>query len=404
MRPGDNPSAARIPYSRRLDWQVAPNALISLRRELAASRHSVLDLCETNPTACGLGDWSEAIATALCLPESARYQPAAEGLPSAREAVADFYADLGAAVDPEQILLTASTSESYSFLFQMLCDPGDEVLIPAPSYPLFEHLAGLAAVRLRPYRLHYLGEWLVDFRSLEEALTPRTRALVAVNPNNPTGSYLSGFEAERLLEICASRGMALIADEVFWEYAIPPAADRAWFAASESTALSFSLGGLSKSAGMPQMKVGWMVARGPETLREEALERLRWIVDTYLSVSAPVQHALPRLLEIGKEIREAASARISENAAAFLKLGAQAPHLSPLPAEGGWSAVLRLPSLRTDHAWCEALLRRQSLWVQPGYFYDFDAEAHVVLSLLTTPEIFGRGLERIAEETRGACA
>jgi len=404
-----NPRPAPIPYSRRMEWHTAPNPLSTLRQQLVAQGREILDLTGSNPTTCGLGDWSEAIADALRRPEIARYQPLAEGLPTARQAVSDFYASLGTSVDPEHLLLTASTSESYSFLFQMLCDPGDEVLIPAPSYPLFEHLAALSAVRLQPYRLRYEGEWLLDTQSLEAAITPRTRAIIVVNPNNPTASYLREFEARHLLALCAQRGLALVADEVFWEHTIPPIpSDRAWFAAASASAaqhqaLCFSLGGLSKSAGMPQMKVGWIVVNGSAEQRETALERLRWIADTYLSVSAPVQYALRDLLEIGSRIRNVMAARIAENARAFRECAIDAPCLTPLRVEGGWSAVLRLPALHTDQEWCELFLTRQHLWVQPGYFYDFHSEAHVVLSLLTETNSFLTGLRRISAEVGGAC-
>lgn len=400
-------------YSSRLVWNTTANPLEALKASLRSEGAGILDLTPTNPTACDLGDWSQPIAAALARPEASLYHPTSEGLLGAREAVCTFYADMGARVSPDDLLLTASTSESYSFLFQMLCDPGDEVLVPAPSYPLFEHLAGLTGVRLQEYRLHYQMEWLVDLRSAIDACSARTRAVIVVNPNNPTGSYLRDFELQGLLDLCAEKGLALIADEVFWEHTIASSAessgevkpvqpDRPWVANSSPDVLCFSLGGLSKSAGMPQMKVGWIVVRGPEQIRRTAVDRLRWIADTYLSVSAPVQYALSNLLLIGAEIREAILRRIRGNAVRLRRL-AGSGWLAPLPVEGGWSAVVRLPTLQTDHQWCEALLRHQQVWVQPGYFYDFGREAHVVLSLLTPPDLFSTGLDRLEAEVLHSC-
>ncbi len=371
--------------------------MYAVKREQEASGAALLDLAVTNPTACGLGEWGEAIAVALSKPGSAQYRPFPQGSPEARAAVAGYYARLGAHVDPEDLLLTASTSESYSLLFQLLCDAGDEVLVPTPSYPLFEHLAGLATVTARTYALRYAGEWQVDFQSLEESLGNRSRALVVVNPNNPTGQYLRQAEAIRLMELCAQRGLALIADEVFWEYALGDANERAWLAGiTDSPALCVSLGGLSKSAGMPQMKVGWMVLRGPGEERARALSRLLWIADTYLSVSAPVQEALADLLTIGLDVQERIQQRLRENLRMVREWSKTVSLLSLLPAEGGWSVILRLPAHLNEEQWCERLLRDAGVWLQPGYFYDLQGGPFVVLSLLTPPEVLADALTRIA--------
>ncbi|MCW5965466.1 MAG: pyridoxal phosphate-dependent aminotransferase [Bryobacterales bacterium] len=393
-------------YSTRLPWDLPENPLFVIRQERTAQGREVLDLTGSNPTSCGLGDWNEAIAKALAQPGSAHYHPVPQGSAEARAAVAAYYSSLGWNADPEDLLLTASTSESYSMLFQLFCDPGDEVLVPRPSYPLFQHLGGLAGVGLQPYLLQFAGEWQVDFPSLEAAVGDRTRALVVVNPNNPTGSYLRPPEAQRLLELCAERGMALIADEVFWEYSLRDhqhlttpgitSPERAWFAAAESPALCVSMGGLSKSAGMPQMKLGWMLVRGPEQEKVRVMARLRWIADTYLSVSAPVQEALPALLGIGAEIRASIQQRVRLNLGAIATWQRNTPSVSLLPAEGGWSAVLRLPSVVDDEQWCERFLREVGVWVQPGYYYDLAGGAYVVLSLLSPPGALVEGLARIA--------
>ncbi len=399
MHPATPPRFHPPRYSTRLQWESPENPLALLRRQLQAEGREVLDLTLTNPTACGLGDWGNAIAEALALPASARYRPLPQGLPAARQAVADYYASLGAIVHPQHLLLSSSTSESYSLLFQLLCDPGDEVLAPTPSYPLFDHLAGLAAVRLRTYGLRYAGEWMLDFSSLQSALTPRTRALLVVNPNNPTGSYLRPAEMTLLLEFCATHGLVLIADEVFWEYPLTPAVERAWLAAvHDSPALLFSLGGLSKSAGMPQMKVGWMLARGPEAERQRAIDRLCWIADTYLSVSTPVQEGLPGLLQVGTSIREAIQERLRTNFAILKRWAGRQPRISVLPADGGWSVILRLPAVTDDQQWCQWLLVGAGVWVQPGYFYDLPGGPHAVVSLLTAPDILDAALDRISRE------
>lgn len=399
------PSELRL--SNRLPWHSKVNPLTKLRQQLQADGHPMLDLTASNPTACGLGDWSAAIGAALAQPGSACYHPSPSGSLLAREAVAASYVKCGSSVSADDFVLTASTSESYSFLFQLLCNSGDEVLTPVPSYPLFGDLAGLAGVRLRHYPLCYTGEWMLDVGSVEQALSDRTKAIIVVNPNNPTGSYIRDFEGTRLLELCAERGIALIADEVFWEYSLSgePRIGNTWFAAAvDSPALCISLGGLSKSAGLPQMKLGWMLLRGPSELRKRVMEGLHWIGDTYLSVSAPVQEALPRLLEIGAEIQHAIKNRIAANERILREWSGCATMLSALPVEGGWSSVLRLPALRTDHDWCEILLREQRLWVQPGYFYEIEAEAHTVISLLTPPEHLAEGLRRIARAAETVAA
>lgn len=399
-------------YSTRLPWDSAENPLFVLRNELVAQGRPVLDLTGSNPTSCGLGDWSAAIALALAQPRSAHYRPIPQGSPSARAAVAAYYASLGAAVDPGDLMLTASTSESYSMLFQLFCNPGDEVLVPRPSYPLFQHLSGLAGIGLQSYSLQFVGEWLVDFPSLLAGIGDRTRAIVVVNPNNPTGSYLRPAEAQRLLELCAERGLALIADEVFWEYFLredpqqiaekSTEPERAWFAALDSPALCLSLGGLSKSAGMPQMKLGWMVVRGPDPERARAMARLQWIADTYLSVSAPVQEALPALLEIGAEIRGAILGRLKLNLGTVDSWRQGLPAISLLPANGGWSAILRMPAVVDDEHWCERFLREAGVWVQPGYYYDLTGGTYVVLSLLTPPGVLAKGLRHITAIVRDA--
>ncbi|MCZ2155034.1 MAG: pyridoxal phosphate-dependent aminotransferase [Bryobacterales bacterium] len=385
----------------RVRWPGAPNEWSRLTAARRAQSLPILDLTVSNPSRAALGDAELALHLAFAQAPSFDYNPHAQGTPAAREAIAAWYANRPGnapctVLSPERLLLTASSSESYSFLFQTLCAPGDEILAPLPSYPLFEYLAGLNAVKLRTYRLRYHAEWSIDFQSIEHALTPRTKALVVVNPNNPTGSYISESEARHLLEFCAAHRLALIADEVFEEYALtPPHPRRASFSQPQEQALSVSLGGLSKSAGLPQMKLGWIIFNGPENAVENLRTRLLLVADTYLSVSTPVQAALPSLLDAGRTIGGLIRERVQANLHCLRTLAGSAPHLTLLPVEGGWNAVVRLPGFLTDAEWCGGLIEREGVLVQPGYLYDFEQDAMLVLSLLTPPEVFSEGVKRL---------
>lgn len=382
-------------FSSRLSWDFRPNRLAILLQSKRRAGAKILDLTQSNPTHAGLSYPAEEILGALGDPRSLSYDPSPAGLIEAREAAAGYYASRGQAVEPERILLTASTSEAYAYLFKLLADPGDEVLVPRPSYPLFDFLAALESLRLAPYPLVYDGAWSVDLGGVERACTSRTRAIIVVNPNNPTGSFLKKHERERLVSICAERGLAIICDEVFSDYAFAPDPEREETLAGVTEVLTFCLSGLSKVAGLPQMKLGWIVTGGPEPARAKAIERLELIGDTYLSAGTPVQRALPRLLEAGLAVRGQIARRVRENLE-FLR-GAIGPS-SPcrlLNAEGGWYAILRVPRTRGEEEWCLELLEKDGVLVQPGFFYDFDAEAYLVLSLLTSPEEFREGACRL---------
>ncbi|HVT08238.1 MAG TPA: pyridoxal phosphate-dependent aminotransferase [Polyangia bacterium] len=356
-------------------------------------------MTESNPTRVGLPYPTAAVVEALARGAAAPYQPAPLGLPEARQAVADDYARTGVAVGAGQLVLTASSSESYSFLFKLCCDPGDAVLVPEPSYPLFEYLARLEGVTTLGYRLAFDGEWHVDFASLEEAASrgPRPRAVVVVNPNNPTGSYLKRRELERLAAFCRARELALVSDEVFAPYPFRPAADRVMCAAAAPEATSapavFSLGGLSKACGLPHLKLGWIAVGGGDA--DRALAALELIADTYLSVSSPVQRALPQLLVTGAEIRRVIAARVAQNLAALRAALPERSACSPLDAEGGWSAILRVPAHPTDGDWAVSLARETSVLVHPGYFFDMRGGTFVVVSLLPAPEAFATGIARV---------
>jgi alanine-synthesizing transaminase len=370
-------------FSSRLNWSQRQNRLSALLDEKRRNGTQVLDLTESNPTRAGLAYPQAEILAALADPTALRYHPSPRGLDSAREAVAGYYRDRGTQIDSEQILLTASTSEAYAYLFKLLTNPGDEILAPRPSYPLFEFLAGLESVNIRQYPLRYDGVWHVDFDALEKAITPRTRGIVVVNLNNPTGSFLKRAELDRLDSLAAERRLAILSDEVFRDYGFGEDAERVSTLAGERQALTFSMSGLSKIAGLPQMKLGWVALSGPD--REQAMDALELIADTYLSVSTTVQAALPRLLGLSDGILEQIRRRTASNLARLRE------------AIHGSSAALQVPRVRTEEEWTLKLLGESDVLVQPGFFFDFETEAFLVLSLLPEPGTFAEGASRILQ-------
>lgn len=382
-------------FSSRLDWEAKPNRLAVLLARKRAAGEPILDLTESNPTRVGIAYDGEVIRQALAGEGVLGYEPHPAGLDEARQAVAAYYAERGFRVEPRDILLTAGTSEAYAFLFKLLADPGDVILTPRPSYPLFEFLARLEAVQLGQYRLDYDHGWWLDLDSVRSAVTASTCALVVVNPNNPTGSFLKRAEQQALAELCAERGLALIADEVFFDYAFQDDASRAPSSVTVDQTLCFTLNGLSKAAGLPQMKLGWIAVSGPLELKERARERLELIADTYLTVATPIQQAAPVLLGGARRFQERLRARLEGNLTALRKVLARQEIARLLSVEGGWYAILRLPRMRSEEEWALEFLERDSVLVQPGYFYDFEEEAFVVLSLLPPEELFREGVERI---------
>jgi alanine-synthesizing transaminase len=396
--------------SARLDWNAAENSLAAVART-AAARGPLLDLTETNPTRVGLAYPHLAIAAALARAPFATYEPAPLGLPGARAAVAGDYVRAGVAVAPDRVVLTASSSESYSFLFKLCCDPGDVVLVPEPSYPLFEYLARLEGVVPLGYRLAFDGVWHVDFASVTDALAAarrptadrrprRPRAIVVVNPNNPTGSFLKREELARLAAIAASEDLALVSDEVFAPYPLGADPTRVVTAAVDAAAADapavFSLGGLSKASGLPQLKLGWIVAGGREAA--SAIAALELVADTYLSVATPVQAALADLLALGAEVRAAIAARVAANRAWLVTALPPGSGATLLPAEGGWTAILRLPANRSDEDWAAALASERGVLVQPGYFFDLRGGTFLVISLLPAPEVFATAIGRLVAQ------
>jgi alanine-synthesizing transaminase len=388
----------RPPFSSRLHWDLRPNRLAQALDAKHRAGAKVLDVTESNPTRAGLAYPSDEILGAFADARSLVYEPKPAGLQAAREAVAGHYGARGQAVEPSRILLTSSSSESYAWLFKLLADPGDEVLVPRPSYPLFEFLAQMESVRVTHYPLVYHDGWSIDTEALATAISGRTRAIVLVNPNNPTGSFVKRCELDVLVPLCAEQGIALVSDEVFADYAFGLDAERVPSLAQVDEALAFCLSGLSKIAGLPQMKLGWITIGGPAVLRAQATERLELIADTYLSVGTPVQHALPKLLAAGENVREQIAHRVRENLQ-YLRttIGNHSP-AQILRVEGGWYATLRIPRTKSEEEWCLDLLEHQDVLVQPGFFYDFESEAYLVLSLLTEGQTFQEGVQRIVRE------
>jgi alanine-synthesizing transaminase len=395
-------------FSRRLAWTSPENALATLARDRGA-RGEVIDLTESNPTAVGLPYPLESLRAALGRAGAEAYRPTPFGLNPARAAVARSYADQGVGVQADRIVLTASSSESYAFLFKLLADPGEAVLVPEPSYPLFEYLARLEGVVPLPYRLAFDGVWHIDFGSVERALrrdhpgAPRPRALVIVNPNNPTGSYVKRNELARLTEIAAGHDLALISDEVFAPYSFAADPERVETVAAEPSLAgavpSFSLGGLSKACGLPQLKCGWIVVGGRDP--EASLAALELVADTFLSVGTPVQAALPELLAVGKDVRAAIAGRVVGNRGALQAALGPGSATTLLSAEGGWSAILRVPATRTDEAWAAALLDEAAVLVHPGYFFDLSGGTFLVVSLLPSGERFAEGVRRLLNLVEG---
>jgi aspartate/methionine/tyrosine aminotransferase len=386
-------------FSRRTAWKLTPNRFTEAQRELAVADREVLDLTTSNPTRAGLRYDEELILKSLANPKSLDYDPQPKGLRSAREAVAAYYREQHEEpdIDPNSLVLTTSTSEGYSYVFRLLCNPGDEVLVPKPSYPLFEFLADLQDVNLVPYPLIYDHGWQIDFPSIHKAMTDQTRAIVVVHPNNPTGSYVSDTERSALNKVCREHNLWLIVDEVFLDYA-HDGLPRPTFAANQD-ALTFTLSGLSKISGLPQMKLAWIATSGPKDTAQvnTVLARLEVIADTYLSMSAPIQLAAPMLLEQRKHIQPQLLDRLRTNLKELDRQLAIQKNCRRLNVEGGWYAVLRVPVTQSDEELAINILRKLSVLVHPGHFYDFPDDGYLIVSLITPKEDFGQGMGRILE-------
>jgi len=388
-------------FSDRTNWKLTRNRFTKTWDEVRAAGREVLDLTISNPTRAGFDYDEAAILGALSSPRAMDYDPQPKGLLEAREAVSGYYGEQQATTElnPEQLILTTSTSEAYSYVFRLLCNPGDEVLIPKPSYPLFEFLGDLQDVKLVPYPLIYDHGWQIDFPSMPKAVSRLTRAVVVVNPNNPTGSYLKPEERDTLNRFCAEHDLALVGDEVFLDYA-HDGRSRSSLALNREV-LTFTLSGLSKVAALPQMKVAWMVASGPKAQWKDAVARLEVIADTYLSMNGPIQWAVPTLLQQRKSIQKQLLDRVLANLGELDRQLAARKSCQRMDVEGGWYAVLRVPVTGSDEDLAIELLRSQSVVVHPGHFYDFPGEGHLVLSLIGPQGELAEGIRRVLEIVDG---
>ncbi|MGB6483847.1 MAG: pyridoxal phosphate-dependent aminotransferase [Candidatus Acidiferrales bacterium] len=376
-------------FAERTNWNFATNRLSATLSAHKAAGKFLLDLTISNPTECGFTYEEREIRQALANTAALRYEPDPRGIRSARSAVAGYYAGRGAQIGLDDIFLTTSTSEAYSFALRVMCNPGDEILIPAPSYPLFDFLADIHDVQLVRYPLLYDHGWQIDFHALEKAIGARTRAVTVVHPNNPTGHFTPRTEAKRLIEICAAHQMALIADEVFLDFALVSETSESF--AANADALTFTTSGLSKISGLPQMKAAWLIANGPPEAKARALARLEVIADTYLSLNAPIQLAMPVFMEQRHGFQRQLMDRVRKNLAELDRQLAAQHACCRLEVEGGWYAVVRLPAICDDEEFAIYLLKAKNVYVHPGHFYDFSGTGYLVLSLITPEKQFADG-------------
>jgi len=390
-------------FSRRTRWDLSLNRIAAALAAYRETGRQVIDLTESNPTRCGLDLPADAILAAVRHGATLGYAPDPMGDPAARACLAADYAARGHPVAADRLLLTASTSEGYAFLFRLLADPGDTVLAPSPSYPLFEYLARINDVSLGHYPLAAGLDFAIDLEALSRRIDDRTRAILVVNPGNPTGTYLKRAEADALLALCRDRGIAVICDEVFSDFPFKADPDRVPSLAGRTEVLIFVLNGLSKMLALPQMKLGWIAVGGPPGAAREATGRLEMIADTFLSVNTPVQRALPALLALRGAIQDAIRDRLAANRRSLARGVADHPSCRLLDTEGGWSAVLRIPGTRSEEEWALRLIEADGVLAHPGYFFNFAGEGFLVVSLLPPEETFaeaaGRLLARIEAET-----
>ena len=385
-------------FSRRTSWHRQPNRLAELLESHRRNGKSVIDLTVSNPTEAGFEYPEKEILAALTNPESLQYRPDSRGLLSAREAISSYYRSRNITADPTDVFLTACTSEAYSLIFKLLCNAGDTVLVPRPSYPLFDYLAQIDDVSLQHYRLDYDHGWHVDIDSIRKNITATSRAIVLIHPHNPAGMFIKMDEFQKIEEIARQRDVALIVDEVFVEFRFDEDSDRSVPTTRSGNALTFTLNGISKMLGLPQMKLGWIVLSGERRATREAGERLEILCDTFLSVNTPAQLSLPRLLEICTPVQESIRQHVRSNYRLLEELTLSTP-CSILSAEGGWSGVIRLPKTRTDEEWGLEFLQEIGVLVQPGYFFDFEEDGLVVVSLLVKEDIFRDGITRLARHS-----
>jgi alanine-synthesizing transaminase len=384
-------------FSDRSNWDLSPNSLSVLLQNKTSRGDVIFDLTVSNPTQIGLDYDSQEILAAISQPQSMAYEPDPRGLVQAREAIATYYRSQGERVDSDAVFLTASTSEAYSILFKLLGNPGEEILIPRPGYPLLSYLVCFEGVQAVSYPLRYDDRkgWSIDMDVLQALINPKTKAIVLVNPNNPTGSYVSRQELAELDNVCRKYDLALIVDEVFSDFKTTERPDRIRTAVNHSNSLAFVLNGLSKMVGLPQMKLGWIVVNGDPDLSRHALPRLEMMLDFYLSTSTPVQHAIKKLLHQREVIQGQMFSRIASNSRFLEEEAAGISNIRSLIREGGWYAVLEVSDAVSDEDRVMQLLDQDNTLVHPGYFYEFHREGFLVVSLLTPVDIFRDGIARL---------
>jgi aspartate/methionine/tyrosine aminotransferase len=385
-------------FASRTNWNLTANRLSQSLARIRASGEKLLDLTASNPTECGFRYDGNTILKAFINPAALKYHPHPRGLTAARKAVREYY--VGGRISPGDLFLTSSTSEAYTFVLRLLCEPGDELLVPAPSYPLFEFLADIQDVKLVSYPLIYDHGWQIDLHALEQAVSARTRGIVVVNPNNPTGNFVGQEEVAELNRICSARELAIVSDEVFLDFNL--SSEKPVTFVSNSGALTFTLSGLSKISGLPQMKLAWLVVSGPESLKREAAARLEVIADTYLSVSTPVQLAAPALLGQRDNFQRQLLSRIKQNLVQLDAQIAEQNQCSRLAVDGGWYAIVRVPAIKSDEDLAIELLEQRNVHVHPGHFYNFSGEGYLVVSLITPEQDFAEGISELLEAVAAA--
>jgi alanine-synthesizing transaminase len=383
------------PFAKRTAWNLVSNDLSSILKEMKKQGAPLIDLTESNPTRCHF-DYPPDVLAAFQTPANLAYHPDSKGMMKTREAIARYYRQKGENISAEQIVLTSSTSEGYSFIFRLMCNPGEKILFPKPSYPLFQFLVELNDLNIDFYPLTYQQTWDIHIDRLASVLTDDTRGIVLVNPNNPTGSFIKKNELQFLNNLCREKNLFLLSDEVFSDFSFVQKSD-AVSCVGNKDILTFTLGGLSKTLAMPQMKLSWIIVNGPQTIVPETLARLEVIADTYLSVNTPVQNALPLWFEKREVLQESIKTRLKHNLTYLKNQVKHTKDVSLLDVEGGWYAVCRLPKFKTEEEWVMDFLTKDYCIVHPGYFFDFEEDHCIVLSLLPEEQIFKEGISRLFE-------
>jgi len=387
-------------FSSRIPSDLTPNGIGRSLVRLRSLGIEVTDLTESNPTRVGL-KYPEGLLDGLSKPSVLEYKPESLGLFGARVSVSSYLKNYGIEINPKQVVITSSSSDSYASLFKLLCNPGEAVLVPRPSYPLFEHLAQLEGVEAMTYTIEYQGSWKINFNDLRNNLTPQVRAILIVNPNNPTGSFISTEDIEAIIKLCHENELALIADEVFGFYPLTSQLRGPSVLDCHPNVLSFILGGLSKAVGLPQLKLGWIITDGPPALMKDALKRLEFICDTYLSVGTPVQLAVDEILKLSTLVTDQISQRIRQNHKRLWEISSQHSSTRLLPSDGGWYAVVQVQETKSEEMLVLDLLEQEHVLVHPGYFFDFPNKAFLVMSLLPMPDVFEDAVTRVLAHCRG---